>query len=313
MKRTAERNGSPPPKASCGERADSHKDSDSIHTTATRTTHDLPNERKAGPSRSVWERELERGASGMWLQHFTAGLTGPHLNHPAIPVELNLSMLDDIASVVRSAIISDLYPCEDGAARRVINDLDWCLVIRLFLKSRIDHVYSAYTGKRPLDRTPLMRSNLPRSLAVLINGIGLTQVLWGIDVFPTPPRPVEDPSQNLRNLVSYSVITEFEKLVMSATQRGIIHAGQLSSMIEGSKWWLLGAFDTHSEMLANIESSVISVRGQMGGWSPIDGFHAAMAVTGFKGSFIDEWKALSMDLDPISNAVATRVVFALEG
>nr|AVV63193.1 hypothetical protein [Wuhan large pig roundworm virus] len=249
------------------------------------------------------------------IRLFTENVIGPTPCHKDVYITLKTDMLDAFSKTLRDQILNVLYPDGDYAPGGVCPEEDWVITIRSILKSRIDHVYAAHSGRRPIDRIPLIRILVPRSLAMLLNGIGLKMVLHqNFYACPAPPAAPADRGQWLITQATHARLQNFSNLVNAALQRGVIFASTISSVPEGTGWWLLRAADTRNiQRLATEDTQSVTVWAQFPDWTPADGVLAAMAATGFTGCFIDDWTDFAYKLDSLTDVVGMRASYCTQG
>lgn len=304
----------PPSKQHAGERADSHAAvSELIEDTSSRSRDDtMETSRSSNPKKDFKQFQTMKPASDNLLRSYTSHLTGPKPAHVDIPITVPVMVLDEIAKTVRNSILNVLYPDGDYLPDGVCSEDDWLTVIRYIFKSRIDLVYSSYTGRRPADRIPPVRILMPRSLAMLINGVGCASILHGnCTVYPAPEPPPVDSNQRIGSLATFDRLTRFSNLITAALQRGVIHAETIATTPEGTAWWLLRASDTlNRSNLATILSQSVTIWAQFDDWTPSDGLLAALAVTQLPGYVLDDWTNFSYMLDSITDIRGIRVDFA---
>ncbi|APG78354.1 hypothetical protein [Xinzhou partiti-like virus 1] len=249
------------------------------------------------------------------LRTYASNVIGPTPCHSDIYVLYTHTALDAFAKLVRRQILNTLYPDGDFLPQGVCSEEDWVIVVQYILKSRIDLVYANYSGRRPPDRVPLVRIVMPRSIASLINGIGVKQVFHGnFSVCPQPGDPPVDRATWLINLATHARIQSFSNLVLAALQRGVIHPGTASNLVEGTGWWLLyAANSTNRGQIATIDTQSVTVWAQFPEWTPSDGLLCAIAATGFIGTFIDDWTEYTYKLESVTDSVGMRASYAVLG
>lgn len=303
-----------PSKQTAGERSDSHSvvsetigDTSStgndMETSSTRTHRSQPELR---------DFQRAREPTHNLLRTYSSHMTGPKPCHTDISVEFPLTRIVEYAKIVRNSILNVLYPDGDYLVDGVCSEEDWIIVIKYILKSRIDLVYSSYTGRRPTDRVPPVRIQMPRSIAMLINGIGVHAILRGnCQVYPSPSAPPTDAAMRIGNLATHNRLVSFSNLITAATQRGVIHTDIISTAPEGTGWWLLRAATTVDRtVLATTTTSSVTVWAQFDDWTPSDGLLAAIAAIGYSGHVLDDWTLYSYMLESMTDVNGIRVDFA---
>lgn len=304
----------PPAKQTAGERSDSHSAvSESIgDTTASSSAMETSahNSHQNRPELSDFQKAREPTQN--LLRTYTSHMTGPKPCHPDISIEVPLTRLDEISKIVRNSILNILYPDGDYLVDGVCSEADWLIVIHYILKSRIDLVYSSYTGRRPSDRVPPVRIQMPRSIAMLINGIGVHAILKGnCQVYPAPTPPPADQANRIGNLATHARLTSFSNLITAAMQRSAIHTDIISTAPEGTGWWLLRASTTANRAtLATTTTSSVTLWAQFDDWTPSDGLLAAIAAIQYTGFVLDDWTHFSYMLESITDVNGVRVEYS---
>lgn len=216
-------------------------------------------------------------------------------------------------SIWRS-LVDAIYPDHRFHAAGVITQANFVLVCRYLTKSRIDHVYATTSGRRPNNRIAIPREfEVPKCFADVINGIGSILILSGsYVVIPQPEEAPQDQAQRLETLVGFQLLASFERLVKAASARGLIRTAFISSVPEGTAWWLLTARSpADPATIANGLDSV-DVRAVFKEWTPADGILCAIVQRQNDGLFPDEVALLMWAFDTVRGISGLRNTFALD-
>ncbi len=213
---------------------------------------------------------------------------------------------------LRNAMIVAIYPDERFLPTDVITADHFTLVCRYLMKSRIDHVYAAYSGYRSAQRIAIPQAlEVPKALAVLVNGIG-TYICQGgaFMACPQPEVAPADDNQALSNVVTQANISSFVRLVQGAKVRGFVRTECLSSTTEGTAWWLLSARQASNTDNLAVDSNTVAVFGVFKEWTSIDGVLCAIAQRQYDGLLGGD-TALKWSTDYITGLAGLRRSFNL--
>lgn len=209
-----------------------------------------------------------------------------------------------------TSLVEVIYPDQNYVTAHVISEDNFVKVCRYLTKARVDQVYSSASGRRPTSRVPIPRDfPVPKSLADIINGIGVVTILSGsFAVIPEPEAPPADPTAAVSTFGAFNILSSFSTLVKAANARGFINVGTISSVTEGTAWWLLTARnpDNPANIANEIDSAV--VYGIFKEWTPADGVFAAIVQSHFDGS-INEIKVLQWAFDTVRGISGLRREF----
>lgn len=175
-------------------------------------------------------------------------------------------------------LISAIYPDANFVADNVITMANFVLVCRYLTKARIDHVYETVSGRRANNRIPIPREyEIPKCLADVINGIGAITISSG--AFMVIPQSEAHPADNavaLGTVVTHAMLSLFSRLVKACTARNLIRGAFVSSVPEGTAWWILSARQPGN--IVNIANDIDSVTivATFKEWSPSDGIFCSL-------------------------------------
>jgi hypothetical protein len=217
------------------------------------------------------------------LTHLSRTLEGPSPVHDDVYVVVNSANFVGYFESLYETIIHLIYPDFDPAAAvGVISEENFVLVCRYLMKARCDHVYGRVTGRRPPRRIPVPSDMaVPAALALVINGIGSVVVDSG--AYPVIPQPeainAQDANANLDVLITHNILGAFTNFVKAASNRGLINAGFLSTVTEGTPYWLLSARDsTNAAIVAGQNANHCRVYAVFKEWTPSDAMLASITL-----------------------------------
>lgn len=211
-------------------------------------------------------------------------------------------------------LLSAIYPDGNFVAANVITRDSFILVCRYLTKVRIDHVYATVSGRRAGARIPIPREfELPKCLADVINGIGAITISSGAFlVIPQAEAPPGDAALALGTVVTHAMLTLFSRLVKAATARNLIRSTYISSVPEGTAWWLLSArVPANIAAIANNADSV-AVVGTFKEWTPSDGIICALVQRQNDGLFPALLTGITWSMDTIRGISGLRNTFNLD-
>nr|QIJ56919.1 hypothetical protein [Scaphoideus titanus-associated partiti-like virus 1] len=211
-------------------------------------------------------------------------------------------------------LLSAIYPDGNFVAANVITRNNFILVCRYLTKARIDHVYATCSGRRATGRIPIPREyEIPKCLADVINGIGAITILSGsFMVIPQSETAPPDPTQALGAVVTFDMLSAFSRLVKAGTSRNLIRGAFISSVPEGTAWWLLSARAPAN--LATIANNVdaATVIAVFKEWTPADGILCALVQRQNDGLFADEVELPMWSFDTVRGISGLRNTFNLD-
>lgn len=220
----------------------------------------------------------------------------------------------DTADIGWDTLLSAIYPDGNFVAANVITRADFILVCRYLTKARIDHVYATVSGRRARARIPIPREfEIPKCLADVINGIGAITISAGAFlVIPQAEAPPADAALALGTVVTHAMLTLFSRLVKAATARNLIRSTYISSVPEGTAWWLLSArVPANIAAIANNADSNAIV-GTFKEWTPADGIICALVQRQNDGLFPALLTGITWSRDTIRGISGLRNTFNLD-
>lgn len=250
-------------------------------------------------------------ASG-FLSQIASHHTGPHPIKSTETVTVNSSDMSIFFAAIRTCILNLLYPDGRYQSAGVITEANWILVCRYYMIARIHAVYSACTGRRKDGRIPVPSAvPLPAALAQVINAIGS---LWiaarGLHVVPEPEDPATDPASRVQNQVSFTILQQFERLVMAANQRGYIRIDTISRSVEGTAWWLVTARSpSNPTTICDGNDDAVLVESVFPEFTPADAYMCAIVQRKNDGLFETSLPHLMWSFDPITGVASLRTAF----
>lgn len=209
------------------------------------------------------------------------------------------------------SLIEAIYPDQNYVSANFISADNFALVYRYLTKARVDHVYASASGCRTPTHIP-MYYKIPKSLADLINGIGVVTIQAGaFTVIPQPEKEAEDATKHVISSVSHDTLSSFAFLVEAAYIRGFIRTSLISSVPEGTAWWLLTARSEGdpTTIAENADSSMVF--GSFKEWTPADGILCAIVQNKFDGA-INNVNGLLWGFDTVRGISGLRRSFNLD-
>lgn len=210
------------------------------------------------------------------------------------------------------SLISAIYPDGNFVEANVITRNNFILVCRYLTKARIDQVYASCSERRATGRIAIPREyEIPKCLADVINGIGLVTVLSGaFAVIPQPEAPPAEANAALVTVVSYAMLTAFSRLVKAAHARNLIRTSYISSVPEGTAWWLLTARTPADP--ATVAADAVAVFSTFKEWTPADGMICGIVQRRNDGLFPDLAAGLMWSFDAVRGVSGLRNTFNLD-
>lgn len=211
-------------------------------------------------------------------------------------------------------LISAINPDGNFIAENVITRGNFVLVCRYLMKARIDHVYATVSGRRANARIPIPREyEVPKCLADVINGVGAVTISSG--VFMVIPQSEAAPADNavtLGTAVTHAMLNLFSRLVKASTARNLIRGAFISSVPEGTAWWILSARQPANivEIANDIDSVVVVATFKE--WSPADGIFCSIVQRQNNGLFPDLLTGITWSVDTIRGVSGLRNTFNLD-
>lgn len=247
------------------------------------------------------------------LSQIASRFTAPFPVATSQYVTVDTANMASYFSSLFNALVTVIYPDSTYEPQNMITIDQFVLVCRYLTKARIDHVYSAASGRRPPSRIAIPRDfEVPKSLADVINGIGTVLINGAaFNVIPQPEADPQDPAQRLTNRVSFDILQSFAALVAAALARGFIRTGFISSVPEGTAWWLLTARTPANPTVIANDSDAANVYGVFKEWTPSDGVICAIVQRQNDGLFPDMLVALMWSFDTVRGIAGLRRTFNL--
>lgn len=211
---------------------------------------------------------------------------------------------------IREVLIDLVYPGQDPPAA-TISAANWRIFCRYMMKSRIDTIYSSFTGIRSNGRIPMPRNvALPRALATIINSIGIVTVRQGaLVVVPQPEPAPNDANAGLNNLFTATISATATNLIAAAHSRNFIGITTLVSVPEGTTYWLLTVRNIASpDDVAQGNASSIDVYSHFREFTPADALLAALVQNRFNGT-IDTTNQAVWKFGPVTASLSIRHQF----
>lgn len=211
-------------------------------------------------------------------------------------------------------LISAIYPDGNFVAENVITRDNFILVCRYLTKARIDHVYATVSGRRANNRIPIPREyEIPKCLADVINGIGAITISSG--AFMVIPQSEAHPADNavaLGTVVTHVMLSLFSRLVKACTARNLIRGSFISSVPEGTAWWILSARlpGNIADIANNLDS--VTVMATFKEWSPADGIFCAIVQRQNDGLIPNILVGTTWSMDTIRGISGLRNTFNLD-
>lgn len=184
----------------------------------------------------------------------------------------------------------------------------------LLTKARIDHVYATVSGRRAGARIPIPREyEVPKCLADIINGIGAVTISSGaFMVIPQSEAAPPDHAVALGTIVTHAMLNLFSRLVKACTARNLIRGAFISSVPEGTAWWILSARQPADiAAIANDVDSVVVVA-TFKEWSPSDGIFCSIVQCQNTGLFPNLLAGITWSMDTIRGISGLRNTFNLD-
>lgn len=236
----------------------------------------------------------------------------PHANTQTVQVK-TADMVNYFGTIWDS-LTTAIYPDSSFEPAGLITRDNFILVCRYLTKARIDHVFASTAGLRLsgcIDIPPEFQ--IPKCLADVINGIGTIFISSGaFMVIPQPESAPEDAACGLHNVVSHAMLCGFASLVKSAHVRDFIRVSTVSSVVEGTAWWLLTARDpTNTTIIANGLDRVF-VAATFPEWKPVDGLLCAIVQRQFDGLFPNLLTGLTWTFDTVRGISGLRSNFNMD-
>lgn len=227
------------------------------------------------------------GPSGGILSTLAREIHGPIPVHSDAFITVETENMNTFFSAVRNTLIEMIYPGQPEPAD-IVTEIDWNYVMRGIVKSRVDHVYANITGLRPNQRIPMPRSfELPKCISDLANSIGFVTILkGGLRVVPQPEVAPQG-QDSLSTLFTQARIRNATKLIQAAKVRGIINTGLLSSVNDGTAWWLMSARNPANVNQVAAGVSNVTVLAIFPEWTPSDAMLSAIIQNRYNGLFGD--------------------------
>jgi hypothetical protein len=216
--------------------------------------------------------------------------TGPAPMHDDVYIIVDSANYTGYFTSLYETVIRLVYPDFDPAAAvGVITEDNFIRVCRYLMKARCDHVFGKVSGRRPPRRIPIPSEMLvPNALAQVINGIGVVVVDSG--AYPVIPQPeainAVDANQNLDVVVTHAILRQFVNLVTAASNRGLIRTGTVSTITQGTAYWILTARDTaNPDVVAPQDANHCTIYSVVKDWTPADAMLAAICLNQYPGQF----------------------------
>lgn len=211
-------------------------------------------------------------------------------------------------------LISAIYPDGNFVIENVITRDNFILVCHYLTKARIDHDYATVSGRRAGARIPIPREyEVPKCLADIINGIGAVTISSGaFMVFPQSEAAPADHAVALGTIVTHAMLNLFSRLVKACTARNLIRAGFISSVPEGTAWWILSARQPANIAAIANDADIVVVVATFKEWSPADEIFCSIVQRQNTGLFPDLLTGINWSMDTIRGISGLRNTFNLD-
>jgi len=240
----------------------------------------LPPKRRE-PGKDV-PRAREASDLGL-LAQLSNRLSAPYSTLDTIYVQVETAAMGDFFASIRNALIEQVYLDSVDLPANLISVADWIIVCRYMVKSRVDQVYGSLTGRRPDGRTPIPRNmKVPKILSDVANSIGTHLINQGAAMVcpQSEPNPLQA-AERLNTLATNERLSAFSRLVLLAEMRGFIKTGYISSVPEGTGWWILTArTPAQQDHICAGNAGTANVFGCFPEWTPADALFAAVVQRG---------------------------------
>jgi hypothetical protein len=249
------------------------------------------------------------------LQQLASGLAGPIPIQPPTYIVCDSEGLAPFFRSIRLQLLYVLYPDGRWGINNVITEENFVIVCRYLMVARLHAVYSSVSGRRIDGRIAVPKAfQLPKCLADVLNGFGLINVANnGLMLCPQPEAQAVDPGQRLTALCNHVIMTQFERLVLSVFHRGFIRVGYLSSVPEGTAWWMVSIRSATN--MANViieDTDAVQPVAVFSEFTPSDGLMAAIVQRGNNGLLDGVILEPLWIMPQISGAMAIRAEYVLQ-
>lgn len=177
------------------------------------------------------------------------------------------------------AMVDVLYPGDDLPPANMITQINFVLVCRYLMKSRIDVINARISGIRRMYRIAIPNAfPIPAALGYIINGIGTFMINSGAALIcPSPEPNIQDINLNLVNLVNGNTLTQFASLVNACKSRAFVRTVYIDNVEGGTAYWYLAAINGTTNLLAQGNATTAYVQSTFVEFTPRDAVLACIA------------------------------------